>query len=378
MKIAIDISQIAYTGSGVASYTENLVRRLLQTDRNNQYLLFGISLRQIDALTNFTSELKTKYSNVESKIIRLPQTLGNIVWNRYHVFDLGRFIGNADIFHSSDWIQPPIKGVNKVTTIHDLVVYKYPQISHPDIVATQKRRLYWVKRECDAIIADSVSTKRDILETLNVEPDKVIVVYPGIDRQFIPQDEEEFIRVRQKYNLPERYILFVGTREPRKNLQRLILAFDRFLRHPLVSSQNKEINLVLVGRTGWGQKLKNVRFVYPLGMVEKKDLPAIYSGAVFFVFPSLYEGFGLPILEAMACGCPVVTSNMGSLAEIASDCALQIDPYDEEDISVKMVQLFIDQNLRKEIIKKGFSQAEKFKWEDAASKILKIYESLIS
>jgi glycosyltransferase involved in cell wall biosynthesis len=375
MKIAIDISQIVYEGTGIASYTDQLVRNLLSVDRENEYILFGISGRKYQVLSKYFTEIKKTYKNAECKFLPIPQTIGKVLWNRLHIIDLDKIIGKVDIFHSSDWIQPPI-AAKKITTIHDLVIYKYPEISHPEIVATQKRRLYWVKKECDQILSDSFATKKDIVNILHISTERIAVVYPGIEEIYKNQNEEEIIRIRQKYRIGNDYILFVGTNEPRKNLHRVISAYKLFLKHPLINALRRPIELVLVGKYGWGRQLKLTNSVHSLDYVDKKDLPAIYSGAIFFIYPSLYEGFGLPVIEAMACGTPVITSNRGSLKEVAGSASLLVDPEMEDDIAVKMTKIMVDKELRTELIKRGKEQVEKFNWGKAAREIKDIYEKV--
>ncbi|MBI4990706.1 glycosyltransferase family 4 protein [Candidatus Gottesmanbacteria bacterium] len=372
MKIAIDISQIIYEGSGVASYTDQLVRSLLKSDEENEYLLFGLTLRKHKVLTDFFEQVKVLNKKVSGKFFYLPQKLGNIIWNKLHLLNLDLLLGQVDVFHSSDWIQPPINA-KKVTTVHDLIVYKYPETSHPEIVATQKKRLFWVKRECDLVVCDSYATKGDVERILHFDSRKIEVIYPGIEEIYKPQSREEMLRVKQKYNLFDEYLLFVGTWEPRKNLSKITVAFNKFLQHPLIAARKKPIELVLIGKKGWGEKLEFGRFVHQLGFVDKKDLPAIYSGASLFIYPSFYEGFGLPVLEAMSCGCPVITSDRGSLKEIAKDAALLVDPDEEEDLLIKMTQIFIDNKLREELIKKGLTNSARFNWAETAGQILEIY-----
>lgn len=375
MRIAIDISQIVYEGTGVAGYTSNLIRNLLLIDRENEYLLFGISLRKRHLLEKYFADVKHLNSRISCKFLSLPQTVGNLLWNRFHFIALETFVGQIDLFHSSDWIQPPTRA-KKITTVHDLVVFKYPQTSHPYIVETQKRRLYWVKKECDKILADSFATKNDLAKILHLDPTKIEVVYPGVAAEYRPIDEEEKIRVRQKYGLGDSYILAVGTMEPRKNLNRVMTTFERFLQHSLIGVREKPIELVVVGKFGWGDRPKKGKYVRFLGFIEKKDLQALYASAALFFYPSLYEGFGLPVLEAMACGTPVVTSDRGSLKEIVGDSALLVDPEIEEDMAVQMTKVFVDSNLRLELIKRGKENAARFNWETTARQVKEIYEKV--
>ncbi len=383
MKIGIDISQLAFPGTGVASYTENLVRELLKNDQDNRYVLFGSSLRRKKVLENFTRSLSG--GNCSEKLFGFPPSFLETLWNRLHVLPLERLIGGVDVFHSSDWIQPPT-GARKVTTVHDLVVYKYPQSSHAktqfrtdvfapsaNIVAVQKRRLRWVKNECDLIIADSLATKKDLREILNIPEEKVRVIYLAAGREFTPKPLAEVEAVRKKYRLENKYFLCIGTREPRKNLDRVGEAFRQL--------ETGGVDLVWGGNYGWGsvnKVNKNNKTIKMLGFVPQEDLPALYSGAAAFVYPSLYEGFGVPVLEAMACGCPVITSNTGSLPEVGADAAFYVNPEDLGEIAEKMSQILRLGNREREDRKTaGLRQAGNFSWAKTARETLKVYEELV-
>lgn len=334
MKIGIDISQIVYEGTGVAAYTKNLISSLKEVDQKNEYVYFGSSLRRR-----------------QKGFWPFPLTLMDVLWNRLHVLPVENFIGNVDIFHSSDWVQPPTRA-KKVTTIHDLVVYKYPEFSHPRIIATQKRRLEWVKKECDLVIADSIATKKDIMEILKISEEKIRVVYPAAASEF-----NEDVKPRL---LDKPYILTVGTIEPRKNLNRLAAALEKL--------KLKDYELINVGKAGWGDQIKG------LGYVPQKDMPALYKGASLFVYPSLYEGFGLPVLEAMSVGCPVATSNVSSMPEVGGDAAAYFDPLDIDDMAEKISLALKNAN---EMKKKSLVQSKKFSWEKTANEILNIYGKLV-
>ena len=176
MKIGIDISQIVYQGTGVGKYTKQLIKGLLEVDKENEYIFFFSSLRrQLDSL--FVNELTSL--RVKIKRFKIPPTLLDILWNKLHICPIEWLIGEVDVFFSSDWTQPPTVRAKKVTTIHDLSIFKFPREHHPKIVAVQKRRLEWVKKECDLIICDSLATKKDVMKILGIEKNKLKVIYPG-------------------------------------------------------------------------------------------------------------------------------------------------------------------------------------------------------
>ena len=202
MKIGIDISQIVYEGTGVGKYTKQLIEGLLKVDRENEYILFFSSLRrQLDSsfINEFTS------SRVKIRRFRIPPTLLDVLWDKLHIAPIEWFIGEVDVFFSSDWTQPPTVKAKKATTIHDLSIFKFPEEHHPKIVAVQKRRLKWVKRECDLIICDSLATKKDAMEILGIEEKRLKVVYPGASqgkklsfKEFSKLSFEELASVNQK------------------------------------------------------------------------------------------------------------------------------------------------------------------------------------
>lgn len=360
MKVGIDISQIAFPGTGVAVYTKNLVENLLKLGPAEDYVLFAASVRQRKHFRVFPG--------VKSFV--LPPTLLEFLWNQRHTLPVEKLIGPMDIFHSSDWTQPPSLA-KKVTTIHDLLVYKYPEVSHatsefrwralapsPNIVAAQKRRLEWVKKEADQIIAVSQSTKRDIIELMKIPEKKIRVIYEASTIKLNKQS---------KYHFDKPYILAVGTREPRKNLDRLVEAYRKL--------KTKDVELVIAGKYGWG--LDDLPGIKLLGFVPQDEIAGLYSNAALFAFPSLYEGFGIPVLEAFNCDCPVVTSNVSSLPEVGGQAALYVDPLNVDDIAEKLdwVLTLGSQN-RDALIRKGREQAKKFSWEKAAQETRKVYEEL--
>ncbi len=354
MHIGIDISQLAYPHTGVAVYTQQLVSNLLKSDQENSYVLFGSSLRQKHRLEKFYFDYSNNRSNCSKRFYSLPNSFLTFLWNQWHKMSIDKLIGQVDIFHSSDWLEPPCRA-KKITTIHDLLIYKYPKFVQPSIVANQRRKLGWVKKESHAIIADSESTKNDICEILKIPEDKIHVVYLGVSSDFSQKSSQHIKKIRDKYGLASEYILGMGS-EPRKNVARVIKAYQKL-------PQKKDVQLAVIGQLS--------------RPVDVSDLPALYSGATCFVYPSLYEGFGLPVLEAMACCCPVITSNRGSLREVVGQAAIIVDPENIANIAEAM-EYVIDSSLadRQEMIKKGMAWAKNFSWEKTARETLRVYHKL--
>lgn len=370
MKIAIDASQIVF-GTGVSFYTSNLLKALSEINNRDEFIVFGSSLRAREKLENKIKDLNLK-NNFKNRFFSLPPLFFEIFWNQIHLIKLENFVGKVDVFHTSDWTQPPAKKAKLVTTIHDLAVLKYPEYFSSRILKNQKLRLEWIKKEADAIIAVSQATKKDIVNLLKIDPQKIHVIYEAVPLEHkVKIDKEDIEEVKRKYKL-QNYILFVGTREPRKNLNRVIEAFKKI----------KNLQLVIVGKKGWGRdkefsmtnfQFSNIKF---LDRVSNKELAILYAGAKCFVYPSFYEGFGLPVLEAMYYGCPVITSNVSSLPEIVGKAAILVNPHDAKDIAKAIETIFTNKSTFYRLRKEGLRQVKKFSWRECARKTIKLYYQL--
>lgn len=371
MKIGIDISQIVY-GTGVSVYTKNLVENLLKIDRKNDYLLFASSLRSRKKIKEFLIELE-EYKNFEPKVASIPPTVLELIWNNLHVYPIEKMIGEVDVFHSSDWTQPKISSLKtkKVTTIHDMVPYIFSSSLPKKIVNNQKKRLNLVKKEVDLVIADSETTKEDIMKFLEIPESQIKTVYLAADPDFKNQDIEKVNETLEKYKIKKPYILSVATQEPRKNIQKLIDVFSE------IQQRRPELHLVLTGKYGWGPGFHAGENVIWTDYVPKEDLMCLYSGCRVFVYPSLYEGFGLPVLEAMACGAPVITSNNSSMAEVARDTAILVDPRSTSQLT-RSIEMVIDLNMEnyQKMAKASLERSRSYSWTKTARETLNIYNSL--
>ena len=359
MRIGIDVSPIIYE-TGVSWYTRNLVRALLETDLENKYVLFGGSLRRSGEFRKFF-----KYVNgqVQLRTFRLPPSLADFVWNRLHIFPIENLLGEIDVFHSSDWTQPPSKAY-KVTTIHDLVPLRFPELTPSNVVQAHKRRLSWVKKEADKIISVSEYTKKEAVDLLGIDPGRIEVIYEGPDPDIKKVSLDQVLKLKKKYQIEGDYLLEIGT-DFRKNLSNVVKAFIRF------KKKNKYFKLVILGR-----KLEdfNNKDILQVGQVAREELSAFYSGAQAVVYASLYEGFGLPIIEAMKVGVPVVTSNVASMPEIAGEAGVLIEPKDPESIA-----LGIEKAIKQSIVLtgKGKKRVEEFSWSKTAEETLRIYRGAL-
>lgn len=350
MKIAIDVSQMCYEGTGVARYVKGLTQALLLANSSHQFLLYaGVFRRR--AFFKMIQDT-SPWNRASWRLLPLPPKVAGLALNQFPI-RVEWLVGKVDVIHGSDWVEPSSK-YPSVTTIHDLVFKKYPDTVDPFILQTQTRRLAKIVRTNSQIIADSKSTKNDLMKIYGLKSGRIDVIYPGIDTNYKPQLKKEIVRVKKKYNLPNSYIFSLGTQEPRKNLAHLTEAVAKL-----------DIPLVIAGRHGWGDKTQT------LGFVPDSDLPALYSGAQVFAFPSIYEGFGFPVLEAMACGTPVVTSNISSLPEVAGSAGILVDPLDVGSIRRGIKQA---QKSRAKLIPLGLKQAKQFTWERCAKQVLEVYE----
>ncbi len=353
MKIGIDISQIVYKGTGVARFTEELIKTICQYDKKNDWIFFFSSLRQ-----KFNPYLEKLIVSKGWKVVKfkIPPTALSIIWNDIHVLKIESLLGKLDWFISSDWTEPPAK-CKKATVVHDLVYLRYPELSQqktkidiptlnlsPNIVRTQKLKLKWVKKESTIIFADSQATKADLIKFIGFDRNKVTVNYPGIG---IRKDPKKIISKKP-------FILTVGKIEPRKNLGRLIEAFKQ--------SSLKGIELLIVGPKGWDQNLKQTTNVKFTGFVSDERLATLFSSCLCFVYPSIWEGFGYPVLEAMSYGAPVATSNTSSLKEIAGDAALLFNPLEVKEIKGALQKLISNAEFRQVLSKKGKERAKEFTW----------------
>jgi glycosyltransferase involved in cell wall biosynthesis len=285
-----------------------------------------------------------------------------------------------DTYHYAPFLSP--SSYARVVTIHDLVPLVMPETCACSVQShvTHRTLVRWVAKRAGHIITDSDCTRRDVIEHYRVPPDRVTTVYLAAGNAFRPvEDTEQLLAVREKFDLPDEFILYVGTLEPRKNLVRLIGAYKRAL--PSLGG----IPLILGGGLGWkyDEILRAAKDpslegrVRLLGRVPDDDLPALYNLATVFVFPSLYEGFGLPVLEAMACGTPVITSRTSSLPEVAGAAGLLVDPLDEDEIARAMVDVVSQECLRSTLSREGLAQAAKFSWQRCAQETLEVYRNVV-
>lgn len=313
MRVGIDVSSVIY-GTGVSNYTQELMMGLES--------LIG-------------NDLKT------FKFSRYPLAVMEFLWNKLHILNVEIFTGPIDVYHSSDWTQGPSRA-KKVTTIHDLTPFLYPAETDPQIVAVHTARMRWVVKECDKIICVSQSTAEDLKRLFAVSDSRIAIIYEALPSKFLLTPQ-----ITKNAN----YVLAIGVRQPRKNIDRLKQACGQL-----------------------GQKLIIIGEGSDAGYVSDQDLVNYLAGASAFVYPSLYEGFGLPILEAFYYQVPVACSNTSSFPEVAGEAAAYFDPLSVESIAAGIIQTIKD---RDRLIAAGTQQLSKFSWTTTAQQTLEVYKSLL-
>jgi len=376
MKIGVDIRVLARgTRTGVEEYTINLLSNLLTLNPEINYQLFYNAYQKVDLNYPWIS-----LPNVKLNDFKIPNRFFFISARYFNQPKIDRLLRNVDVyFNPHFFIAPVSQKCKKVITFHDLS-FEY----HPEFFSWRKRLwqkfLMNAKREvqkADKIIAVSESTKSDLINFYKIDPAKIKVIYSGVGEQFnvigdSPSLCEGLSPISKKYNLPDRFILYFGTIEPRKNLIGLIKAFELL--------KDKDCKLVIAGTKGWlyqdifkavnkSKKRKDIIFT---GFVEESDKPDLYNLSELFVYPSFFEGFGFPPLEAMACGIPTIVSSNSSLSEVVGKAALMVDVTNIDELNWAMEIALSDKKLRERLIKNGLEQAQKFSWQKCAKETLNV------
>lgn len=370
LEIGIDYTPAYEQGGGIGRYVREMIGSLAQQDQSTFYRLFvmGAGRKALPPPPG---------PNFSFAPASLPPIWFARLWHRARLpIPVESWIGKVHLYHATDFVLPPTRrSTRTVLTVHDLSFVRVPEAASPSLKAYLDAVVPRSVRRADQVLADSAATKSDLCELYGVDPDKIEVLYSGVHPRFRPTSEGASIRA--KYGLGDApYVLAVGTVQPRKNYQRLIEALAK------LPPDLDDVQLVIAGGKGWLQGpiyatvdhlrvQDRVRFI---GFVEDADLPGLYSEARALAFPSLYEGFGLPILEAFACGTPVLTAHVSSLIEVAGDATILVEPLSVEAIRDGLLRLLRDETLRTELIARGFKQVTQFTWERAAAQLRAIYQ----
>jgi glycosyltransferase involved in cell wall biosynthesis len=409
VRIGFDITALYVAQAGIYYYDYNLVKTLIAEDSQNDYLLLdyrpihGGYVQPPELLTLGQSHARVAVQHTDGlrhrKLSRLqafqrPYLSSVAAWiddsllqpwanaaNSVRDRKLNAVLKDVDLFHSSEVLPWRHPSALNVTTLYDLTPLLLPQYHTQNTRDLLEAKYRFAQEEADVIITISEATKRDIITQLHIPEERIHVVYGGVAADYrLPIDEATVRRVLDSYGLASgEYLLHVGTLEPRKNLVRLVEAY-----HELRLAKPDSPPLILIGAPGWEfrtifariEELDLETHVRYLGRVERAHLPQLYAGARLFVFPSLYEGFGLPPLEAMACGTPVIVSNVASLPEVVGGAGYLVDPKDTGAIAAAMLELLNDESGHcSELAAMGLRQASQFTWEHAAARLLSIYEA---
>ncbi|MBE3560621.1 MAG: glycosyltransferase family 4 protein [Ktedonobacteraceae bacterium] len=374
MRIAIDYTAAVRQGAGIGTYVRNLVAALLAQDSHSRYML----------LTSGRPTTERPFpvaEHVRGRSLFIPDRYLNILWYRWRlpIPPVAFFTGPVDIYHGPDFVLPPLSNrVRKVVTIHDLAFLEHPEYAVPALAAYLRKVVPEAVAAADAVATVSHEVSRTLMRHFQTPREKLVVIPNGVSPHFRRISDPLLLNAtRYKFGLKHPLVLGVGTQEPRKNHAGLIKAF-----YQAHQQKNGPAMLAIAGGQGWlyeetrelVAQLKLERKVRFLGRVSDFELITLYSLADVFAFPSFFEGFGIPPLEAMACGAPVITSNTSSLPEVAGDAALLVDPHDHEALARAMLRLLKDEQLREDLRQKGYQRVQQFTWENSAKKMLDVYQ----
>jgi len=379
MNLGLDV-RLLRNNTGIGRYTRSLFLEYAQKNHVERDHVFLFSDKLFPPLSNHDGQLKDVLTDLpENFHIITARCKPRILWTNWHVPLLLRR-HKIDVYHGVCNFELPIRKVCRyVVTIHDLVPLFFPELVPHKHLLFFKLFMKRVAHIADIIITDSEHSKHDIIQYLHVAEEKVRVVYLGYEaRQKAPFDPQAFQNMLGRYGIRQPYLLFVGVIEPKKNLERLVDAFVLLRRE---NEFGKDLQLVIAGGKGWFyeqlyhkvQELKLDQQIVFTEFFPEEELALLYRGAELFVFPSIYEGFGLPVVEAMSFGVPVVTSNVSSLPEIAGNAGILVDPYEPAAICQGIVDVLADEGKKEEMRQAGRTQAQKFSWQRTAKETYKVY-----
>jgi len=368
LHIAIDAHSVGAQLAGNESYAVNLIEALAEIDQANRYTLYVTKPAAIDRFANRWPNFTVRQTLPHTPLVRIPLTLSAELRRR-----------PVDVLHVQ-FTSPPFAPCPVVTTIHDLSFEHLPETFKRRSRAQLRLTVRRTARKAAVILTLSEFSRRDIIETYAVDPERVIVTPAAAPTHFKPVvDEARLKEMRERYGIGANYLLSLGSIQPRKNLKRLI---DAFLSLRTARPKESLPQLVIAGKRGWldddvfraAQQNDLGAAVKFIGYVPEADLPALFAGAICFVYPSYFEGFGLPVLEAMQCGAPVIAGNQTSLPEVAGDAALLFDPFDTSALGEAIGQVIDHADYRAELRAKGLKRASEFSWNATAHLTLKAYE----
>jgi glycosyltransferase involved in cell wall biosynthesis len=375
MRIGFDVRPFLREETGVGVYLRNLLTGLAGLDHLNEYFLFSSSFKD-----RFPPEKVPAFARKTFRDVRLPVKAMNFFWYEFGWPPLDSFFKtNLDLTHSATPLIIPTRG-KKIITVHDLFFWDYPEESNPEARKYFRKKIKRSLAQADGIIAVSRYTNDALREKFDIPDRRIRTIHEGLDPFFLQEINPDILEcLRKRYSLPAPFIFFVGALEPRKNLGALLDALK------LIHARGEKVTLVIAGPRAEGAGRLNAQiardglepWVRFLGYVPKRELITLYRLASVFVFPSLCEGFGFPLLEAMASGLPVAASDVSALPEIGGEAAVYFDPRSPEDIADKVIKLLQDTQLRQEIVEKGKKRVLDFDWSKTASETLNYYKDVL-
>ncbi len=377
MRIGIDVRTIAGQSTGIGRYTHSLIKSLAAVDRENEYLLYGFFFKNFDK--GVLNRIIPNEKNFTFAGKRIPGRILSIIW-RLGYLPLEYLVGELDVLILPECVTTPWAKGKTIVVIHDVAPFFAPQWYTNSAASQITRRLKEALGKTNRIIAISNNTKKDLIKFMGLHEEIISVIHGAVDETFYKVDDGKVITdIKKRYKIDGKFILFVGTLEPRKNLNLLITAYMKLRQKNAI-----EHRLVIVGKKGWTYKeifeaverLGISGDVIFTGYVPDEELVLFYNAADLFVYPSFYEGFGLPPLEAMSCGTPVITSNTSSLPEVVGDAGIMIDPHDVEGLASAMEKVLHDEALRERMSKDGIDRAKLFSREKMAMSTLKVLEDV--
>lgn len=371
--IGFDATAALRQAAGIGRYVRELLAALARRDDGDVYRIFCLAGGAIEGALPPLGE------HVRVRRVPISDRLSNTIWHRARLpLPVQVFTGRVDLFHSPDFTLPPAPGVPSILTVHDLAFLRVPQCAYPTLRRYLERVVPRSARRATHIIAVSQATRRDLIDLLDIPPERIQTVAEGVSHEFRPLETAYVQPVLRRLGLSQPYVLAVGTLEPRKNYVRLLEAYAS------LRQRGVEARLVIAGGKGWlyepiFRRLRELRLEDQVTFVRPpdRDLVALYNGAQALVYPSLYEGFGIPPLEAMACGIPVACSTSASLPEVVGDAACTFDPADAGDMAGVLERVLHDDRLRADLRSRGLQRAKGFTWDRAAAETQRVYREVL-
>jgi glycosyltransferase involved in cell wall biosynthesis len=357
VRIVLDVTPLSHPRTGIGNYMLGMLAGLsAASEGRHEFVHFApTGPRNIRRLRAALDGIPGQRRLI---VLPPPSTVWRRLWSRSQRLPIERLVGRVDVFHFSDWMYPPQRNGLRTTTIHDLIPLHHPEWVNPRTTAIHVPKYRHAAKTCDLIFANSAFTADDFADTLDFPRERIVVAHPGIHKRFQPEGSNR--------ELEAPYLLTVATLEPRKNLEALLAAFAE------VRTGRPELQLVIAGPAGWGGREPRGDGVHLLGYVDDEELPPLYRGAAAFVYPSLYEGFGIPVVEAMASGTPAVVSSHPSLDEASGDAAVRAHP-ESPDALAAGIERALDE--RETLVLRGLAHSAKFTWRACGEAMLGGYES---